>query len=182
MASKPLMRSETAEAFFLGGDAPLSADKIPQCRECNSQMSFILGHKFNGDSNKYLLVFQCQANPGMCDDWDPDSGANSALILSTGELLQFEGATGLSVGDADIESGNDFADFMDANPDCVGLCGGSAVWVQADETPACECGKPMEFVAQVDETAHPEFNFGGGGCGYVFQCRECEKAKFLWQS
>lgn len=183
MPSKPLMRSEAAEAFFVGGDSPVPADKIPQCGECDSAMTFILGHKLEGNANRYLLVFQCQANPGMCDDWDPDAGANSVLIISTSDPLQFEGAGELSVGDADIASGNDFADFMDANPDCVGLCGGSPVWIQADETPTCDCGTTMKFIAQVDEVAHPDFNFGGGGgCSYIFQCPDCEKAKFLWQS
>ena len=64
--------------------------------------------------------------------------------------------------------------------DIVGKTGGNAVWVQDDETPNCECGEAMRFVALLEERGG--LSFGGGGAGYAFVCEKCKSAaKFLWQ-
>jgi hypothetical protein len=41
----------------------------------------------------------------------------------------------------------------------------------------------MTFVVQLQEGHDDQnlANFGGGGCGYGFQCRPCRNAAFLWQ-
>jgi hypothetical protein len=55
-------------------------------------------------------------------------------------------------------------------------------WLQGDETPQCECGRPMLFVLQLEENAGGGINFGDSGCGYAFVCPPCKtRAKFLWQ-
>ncbi len=62
--------------------------------------------------------------------------------------------------------------------------GGEATWLQGDETPDCAgCTTPMTFVASLEEGHgyETDANFGGGGLGYVFACRSCARAAFLWQ-
>ena len=39
-------------------------------RECEAVL--------HGD--QYLLLFQCQSDPGMCDEWDAESGGNATRI------------------------------------------------------------------------------------------------------
>src|ERR1043166_6013940 len=64
----------------------------------------------------------------------------------------------------------------------VGKLGGRPLWVQADETPKCSCGRKMTFVAQLEGDAGGGINFGDTGTGYAFACPRCKaKAKFLWQ-
>ena len=39
------------------------------------------------NSSKSLLLFQCQNDPGMCDEWDASSGGNAAL-LADGRVVE----------------------------------------------------------------------------------------------
>ena len=79
-----------------------------------------LGQLRVADPDRLALVFQCETDPGQCDDWD--------------------------------------------------------------EVPACpDCGRPMGFVAQLEE-GPSRMNFGGGGgAAYVFRCAGCDAGAFLWQ-
>ncbi|GGN23386.1 hypothetical protein GCM10011609_76180 [Lentzea pudingi] len=66
----------------------------------------------------------------------------------------------------------------------LGRLGGEPDWLQDDETPACPtCATRMTFAAQLEEgyDFSTAANFGGGGRGYVFHCRPCGNAAFLWQ-
>jgi hypothetical protein len=64
----------------------------------------------------------------------------------------------------------------------VGKAGGRPVWIQYDETPVCDCGNAMTFVAQLEENAARGLNFGGGGSAYLFLRKYCESnANILWQ-
>ncbi|MFF3862863.1 hypothetical protein [Streptomyces sp. NPDC002209] len=67
--------------------------------------------------------------------------------------------------------------------DVLGRLGGAAEWLQCDETPDCAgCGRPMEFVARLDEGPDPLTapNFGSGSA-YAHACEPCGRAAFLWQ-
>ncbi|QEV44854.1 hypothetical protein CP980_07100 [Streptomyces vinaceus] len=65
----------------------------------------------------------------------------------------------------------------------LGQLGGAADWLQYDETPDCtDCGRPMAFVAQLEEGPDPLTapNFGSGSA-YAHACAPCGRAAFLWQ-
>lgn len=63
----------------------------PRCAECAGPMQFLaqllLGDLASSgtvevaDDRHLLLIFTCQNDPGLCDDWDPASGGNQALIF-----------------------------------------------------------------------------------------------------
>jgi len=36
-----------------------------------------------GHHDQTLLLFQCQNDPGMCDEWDPNAGGNAALLVQS---------------------------------------------------------------------------------------------------
>jgi len=55
----------------------------------------------------------------------------------------------------------------------LGKIGGKPLWIQDDETPNCDCGSKMKFVALFEEHAGGGINFCGGGKGYAFTCRNC---------
>jgi rubredoxin len=123
-------------------------------------------------------VFMCQNDPGMCDDWDAESGGNRAVLVH-GDLRPV----------APPEEGETLLDTVTAlrpvatpiEGEVPGRRGGTPDWWQLDETPACPaCGRRMPFVAQLEEGGDA-LNFGGGGRGYVFTCPPCGTAAFLWQ-
>ncbi|MCA9215518.1 MAG: hypothetical protein KDB27_20780 [Planctomycetales bacterium] len=143
-----------------------------------------------------LLLFACQNQPGMCDDWDADSGANAALLVAPGDepitaplngvtKLDLETFLSLEPYDSSLSQAFDDDNYVaavDGDGNVLGKIGGGPVWKQGDETPSCECGQPMRFVALLEERGESGVNFGGGGCGFAFICTRCnDKAKFLWQ-
>lgn len=190
----------------IGGIPWAPADTIwPECRECRHPMQFLAQLPLNlkplsflQDKNQSLLLFQCQADPGMCDEWDPDSGGNAALLVPMEPsifLTPPEGET-LLPGESFIEF-RDFDDSLgrEAEDDfyikalrepgslVLGKVGGNPLWIQSDETPLCSCGESMLFVAQIEDRGGGGINFGDAGTGYAFVCRSCVgSAKFLWQS
>ena len=152
------------------------------------------------DAQRLHLIFMCQNNPGVCEEWEADGGANAVICSGIDNLKIHEAPSegevvrpGLPYG-AKIEqvqsSGYDEArgEWAQSHPErqreVLGHIGGDAAWLQGDETPGCShCGKPMRFVAQLEEG--PDYNTAmnfGAGCGYLFEC-DCEEGtgKFLWQ-
>lgn len=149
--------------------------------------------------SKILLIFACQNDPGMCDDWDPQAGGNLAILTDAaavtavaapqeGEILL--GAVP-AIGYAEVDR-DDYAESAGAwahahggrSREVLGQLGGTPWWIQADETPDCPtCREPMRFIAQLEEgyDHRTSANFGGGGCGYAFVCLPCDRAAFLWQ-
>lgn len=160
----------------------------PTCKTCGGPLRFIAQQPLDGGD--LLLLFQCENDPGSCNEWAPDggnaamrvSGALAALEPPPAEPLRerfpsgapptFGPATGLRDGDDDGDGLED--------TDAVGRLGGEPDWIQADETPSC-CGGPMRFVLQLDEAAHRQLNFCGGGAAYAFTCDGCQKAVYLMQ-
>lgn len=149
-----------------------------------------------GRSSQTLLIFQCQNDPGMCDDWDAESGGNRAIIVEAGQggplqvpegetLLPSESRLRFVTYQANAgESPDDaYCDALDEpGSKVVGKVGGNPLWLQDDETPNCECGARMSFICQLECRGGGGINFGDAGAGYAFVCPECnDQAKFLWQ-
>ncbi|SDK53145.1 hypothetical protein SAMN05216298_0432 [Glycomyces sambucus] len=149
----------------------------PACAECEGAMQFIAHLPLDDGA---VAVFYCQ-NAGMCDDWDATSGANRAFLF-TEELQAAEVPT---EGDTLLGAVTLLHPEAAPAPDDVvlGQLGGEPEWIQNDETPTCpRCAAPMTFTAALEEGLHHDTaaNFGCG-CGYVFTCRDCSEAAFLWQ-
>lgn len=166
------------------GGVPLVPEGFvwPDCRACDGAMQFLAHLPLDGGAVA-VAVFFCQNDPGMCDDWDATGGGNRAYLF-TGELkpaaVPAEGETLLGAVTALRPHP---ADTPTQQP-VLGRLGGEPDWLQNDETPDCpRCATPMAFTAELEEgdEAAACANFGGGGRGYVFTCRPCAEAAFLWQ-
>ncbi|MFI2617267.1 hypothetical protein [Streptomyces sp. NPDC018584] len=164
------------------GGVPLVPDGFawPNCRECGGHMLFFAHLPLDWG---VIAVFLCQNNPGMCDDWDATAGANRAVVFSgplSAATVPAEGETLLGAVTALRPHP---ADIPTEEP-VLGWLGSEPPWLQGDETPACpSCAARMTFTAAFEEGADftTSANFGGGGLGYVFHCRPCSEAAFLWQ-
>jgi Domain of unknown function (DUF1963) len=193
------------------GGIPLApADFIwPQCAECDGHMQFLAQILLDdpgiaADSGPMngrgvLLIFMCQNDPGLCDDWDATSGGNRALLFRRESLVPIqpppEGETTLGEvstiayvsvdGDDYGEARIRWSDQHNRPPqDVLGHLGGAPWWIQGDETPSCpSCREQMAFVVQLEQghNWHTAANFGGGGSAYAFACEPCQQAAFLWQ-
>jgi hypothetical protein len=146
--------------------------------------------------DKLLLLFQCQQQPGMCQEWSPGAGGNAVLCASADEALPLDPPNGPTFlaprrlltlapfeesDDADTAAQQYQQALAAPGSAVVGKAGGRPVWIQYDETPTCDCRRAMRFIAQLEENATTGLNFGGGSA-YVFLCESCEcSAKLLWQ-
>jgi hypothetical protein len=142
-----------------------------------------------------LLIFMCGADPGMCADFDPESGGNAALLVDSSAAVGMAVPPGptllggvspvrpIEYDDTPNESGEDpYCDHMVADSTVLGKAGGAPHWIQNDETPQCPCGRSMTFVAQLEDRGAGGINFGDAGTGYAFVCHGCpNQARFLWQ-
>ncbi|CAL9585176.1 hypothetical protein [Streptomyces sp. enrichment culture] len=164
------------------GGVPLVPDGFvwPKCRECGGPMLFFAHLPLEAG---VIAVFLCQNNPGLCDDWDATAGANRAFVFDgplSAATVPAEGETRLGA----VTALRPHPDGTPAEEPVLGRLGGEPGWLQGDETPACpSCATRMTFTADLEEGAEFETsaNFGGGGLGYVFHCRPCGEAAFLWQ-
>jgi hypothetical protein len=143
-----------------------------------------------------ISLFMCAAGDGCCT-WEADGGANLAHIFSPNKTQLYEApptaenalrATtyGAIAHSSEAPSYDEARIQWAANNggkqrQVLGQIGGTPQWLQADETPICDCGEPMAFVAQLEEGPDyaTAFNFGSG-CAYVFRCGT-HNAKMLWQ-
>ena len=161
-----------------------------------SQLSLTSAPEAEDHRDQTLLLFQCQNHPGLCDEWDPNSGGNAAFLVTTEDRIPMpvpEGNT-LLPEDTPIQlvaypadSGgtpdDSYCEAFDApGSEVLGKVGGTPLWIQNDETPASARGTRMSFIVQLEERGGGGINFGGGGAGYAFICGVCrDRAKFLWQ-
>ncbi|MFH9656795.1 hypothetical protein ACH4NF_00525 [Streptomyces sp. NPDC017248] len=179
----------------------------PRCTSCDGPMQFLaqvvladLG--YGTTDHAVLALFACQNDPGMCDDWEPDSGGNQALLFPADALqplprpadgadeallLGSVRAVGLVRVDAP-EYGRAREEWAAAHgrpaTSVLGQLGGRPAWLQGDETPSCaSCAAPMPLIVQLEEGPDhgTAMNFGGSGSAYAFACAPCGHAKFLWQ-
>jgi len=162
--------------------------KWPSCTQCSGPMQFLAqlalpdcGVPDLVGRDQLLLIFQCQNDPGMCDEWDAASGANRALLVPADGAVAVrapsKGATLLpSVDPARVVA-------VPPEARALGVVGGDPEWIQGDETPHCPgCGSPMRFVLQLEPHGGGGINFGDSGLGYAFLCDVCpQEARFLWQ-
>ena len=164
----------------------------PVCKTCNTQMQYLGKIKTNIGLE---LIFMCQHDPGMCDDWSADSGGNKVLVVDDTQQLEFYKPINETVSLRNTEysaiiiedDSNDYDTAREkytlGNRNVLGQLFGTPSWYQSDETPHCDCcKKPMRFVAQLEEGPDYETNMNfGGGVAYLFDCEEDKKTKFLWQ-
>ena len=163
----------------------------PTCTACGGEMQYLGRIKTDLGLEQ---IFMCQNDPGMCEEWEADAGGNRVIIVGNGQLRQFspqDTETGLRrtaygakiIGvEADGYSGA-IASTQAPDRAILGCLGGEPEWWQGNQTPDCVCcGKPMRFVAQLEEGPdhRTAMNFGGG-IGYLFDCPVGRTGKFLWQ-
>jgi hypothetical protein len=156
----------------------LPVERWPVCAECGGHQSLLAQFLHDderldlGKKGRVLFVFQCNHDPGGCESWGADSGANACLILNAEELsntltecpaknivieTEARAVSWLTrqdkVADADFQ--NFFADPTYAKVDkdtvfsilAVTRLGSVPSWVQsADESPK----PPWRFVGQLD--------------------------------
>jgi len=204
--AKLMLECNTEPSRATIGGVPHAPDGTawPTCAECNSPMQFLaqlplhdLGIPNLTNRHQLLLLFQCQANPGLCDEWDPDAGGNAALLVSADDAeplavpageTQLPAVSMVTLQDYDDSPAHDtpddaYCEALDASDLVVlGKTAGVPLWIQGDETPSCDCGERMQFVAQIEAAGGGGINFGDVGAGYAFVCRTCPaSSKFLWQ-
>ena len=176
----------------------------PMCKTCAKPMRFLAqvpleeaGLAGLSYQRKFLLIFQCESQPGLCDEWLSDGGGNAAVIVdSVGAKQMLAPPTAprpfkkMAVSFKAYESSevgrtpdDEYCDALESNEARVlGKVGGNPLWIQGDETPSCACGSRMQFLLQIEEGSEGRFNFGGAGAGYAFICQQCpSEARFLWQ-
>lgn len=190
------------EHTVFGGlpSAPAGQVPWPVCKSCKSHMQFLGQIRVSSTSgDRLLLLFMCQAQPGLCDEWDANAGGNAVLVChvqnlalmsapDSGEFVRATryGATTVAVDAASYDDARNHwvSKTGQGMRQVLGQFGGQPSWMQADETPPCgQCSERMAFVAQLEEGPdhRTAMNFGGG-CAYVFQCERCAtSAKLLWQ-
>jgi hypothetical protein len=160
----------------------------PRCGECDGAMQFLAQLRVTGP-DRLALVFQCQTDPGQCDEWEAFSGGNAVLLVdpSAPELVAAPAGETTRPQRHGVDLVGTDADYATARytakrpREIVGQLGGEPSWLQADEVPACpDCAEPMGFVAQLEE-GPTGMNFGGGGAAYVFRCAGCDTGAFRWQ-
>jgi hypothetical protein len=163
-----LIRTEdSGSRFRIGGrpDAPLGF-RWPRCRQCGGALQFLaqlalpdIGITSLAPRDQFLLLFQCQNEPGMCDEWDPNAGGNAACLVTVAAARPVTPAA------------DPVAVAVEATDAPLGFVGGDPEWIQGDETPMCSCGAPMRFVAQLSDAGGGGISFGDAGEGH-FRPRE----------
>nr|WSW62592.1 YwqG family protein [Streptomyces sp. NBC_00998] len=189
-----------------------SGTRWPTCAACSGPLQFIAQIVLDGGRG-VLSVFMCANDPGMCGDWSATAGGNRAYLFPSAGLVPLPLPALPTAGDDDDEDDDEDEDVRQlgavrtvervtvAEPEyrlaskawseqsgrpaneVLGQLGGTADWLQNDETPDCTgCGRPMEFVARLDEGPDPLTapNFGSGSA-YAHACEPCGRAAFLWQ-
>ncbi len=167
----------------------------PVCKCCNLPMQY----QFRVTTKLGIeQIFMCQNDPGLCDDWDANSGGNAVIIVKASNLVTVnppseeyilseaeDGALIESVNSENYEEAR--AEWFEKNKESprpvLGKLNGQPYWLQSDETPSCvSCNEKMNFVGQFEEGPNsPGMNFGGGGIACLYDCEACTKGKFLWQ-
>ena len=194
LINDPLKKNIVDESGF--GGLPITpidrSFEWPKCKNCGSSLQYL--GKIKTDIG-LEMIFMCNDDPGMCDEWDAEGGGNKVLIVDNSNL-KFVTADTREESVREVEHGvkelnvdaNDYdaarENYTGEKRDVLGQLFGEPTWLQGDETPNCDCcSKPMRFVAQLEEG--PDYktamNFGGGGVAYLFDCTEGKTGKFLWQ-
>ncbi len=192
LINTPNFDAEASCETRFGGQpsAPGHGFKWPTCRTCHGNMQFLgqLGLKKQSDEESLLLLFMCQNNPGLCDEWDANAGGNAVISVDHHSLNFVEPPEDGEVIRPTVY-GARIVDFESKNYDeareewststgvsareVLGQIAGEPSWIQGEEVPSCDtCHDPMSFVAQLEQGPdwRTAMNFGGGGCAYVYRC------------
>lgn len=163
----------------------------PKCKTCGAEMQY--QGKIKTDIG-LELIYMCNNDPGMCDEWSAEGGGNKVIIINS-DKLEFIKAIDRKLSLRETEYGVKLVEVEAADYDSareswsgnrrevLGQLYGEPIWLQGDETPNCDCcDKPMRFVAQLEQGPDykTEMNFGGG-VAYLFDCIKDRIGKFLWQ-
>jgi len=88
-----VLGSQDGAAEKLGGlPWGLAPERWPICACCKKPQTLLaeLHHdhwRLNlGAAGRVLFVFHCAHDPGMCDDWDQDSGGNAVFVVESSSL------------------------------------------------------------------------------------------------
>jgi hypothetical protein len=162
----------------------------PHCATCGGPMRFLA--QLLPDPRGLVSIFMCHNKPGLCEEWDPAEGGNRAFLFATEALAGASGAPAADTVLSEVSTVElvaveaEYGDACEAwiDPGAIlGQLGGRPGWMQHDDVPDCAtCAEPMSFVAQLEEGREggSTMNFGGGSA-YVFVCKPCGEAAFLWQ-
>lgn len=180
----------------------LPSDYWPPCADCGKSQSLIAQFAHHperlplGRDGRMLFVFQCNHDPGMCETWDQNSGANAAFVLEPEALNGGESAlpadappsdpamlvTGWDAQDDGLTAEQAAAFFSEAGMatldddlldqeryDRTQLLG-VPCWIQSpDEAP-----QGWRFLGQIgsyylsEDNYLDAHNFGDGGIAYLF--------------
>lgn len=182
------------EDKFGGKPWGLPVEMWPKCRDCAEAMSFLVQIEHHPDrcdlgrDGRVMYLFMCNHNPGMCETWDQDSGANAVVLVERDKLT-----LGLTDPPGTAEEEGEFRvlGYVESNDDELWgtHLAGEPLFVQdPDEAP----GPPYRYVMHfadwhhfLDETEEGAQgpNFGDGGCGYVYvnTAGATPEGKFFWQ-
>ena len=162
----------------------------PVCKECSGYLQYLGRIAIPADEkrpDRFALMFLCNNNPGLCEEWDPDAGGNYVLIVPArnSEPLKtapadsafrkpLYGASIVSVYEPDYDLARAaWAESNSVSPrQVVGLFRGNPGWIQSEFFPTCSaCNEPTQFLAQVEEGPEnaTSMNFGGGSA-YIYEC------------
>ncbi|MFA6209864.1 MAG: hypothetical protein WCT03_14195 [Candidatus Obscuribacterales bacterium] len=103
-----LPEQKTLEDKLGGVPWGLPKEKWPNCSMCKKPQTLLAQFVHNeerlnlGKSGRVLFIFQCNYDPGNCETWDANSGANSCFVLDHNDLT--EGLTALPASDVTIET------------------------------------------------------------------------------
>src|SRR5438045_4205523 len=91
-----LMEDPQAPQGSTVGGTPLAprGTPWPTCRTCGAHMQFLAQFPLRHAEpalarfqDQVLMLFQCQNQPGLCDEWNSESGGNAAILVSASGRL-----------------------------------------------------------------------------------------------
>lgn len=87
------VQTDTLPEKFGGLPIGLKLEHWPKCQDCGKPQTFVAQFSYSskrldlGRDGRFLFIFQCSHNPGMCETWSHSSGANACLIVEPEELV-----------------------------------------------------------------------------------------------
>ena len=141
------------------GGVPLAPPGFewPQCAECDGPMQFqaqIRLDDIDPAEHGLFSIFMCENEPGLCLEWEPDSGGNRAFVFrsdlvpaavpSDGVVLlpEVSAIAYAATPEVHYERARQRWHSETGGPlrHVLGQVGGAPQWLQDDEALACGCG------------------------------------------
>lgn len=194
---------EPVIGWFGGHPRGVGEEDWPSCRVCGAAMCHMgqinAGPHLDLAGYDRVSLFICHATGGRCKDWDPNLGANMALLQRNCSDQLFDGPPTVRVYHRvklTIEKGVDEAAIIEsAGPGSVGervikthldheKIGGLPIWHKKELTPMSTDGsEPMRMLMQFS-TGIVQFDITESGVGYLFidDSPGAVAVKLLWVS